>query len=85
MDSLKEWENGDALPDTGILLELSDLLNTTVDKLLNGGSLSIRERSLMRAEDVIEGFRCIECIGACLGEECMFYTALVNGINIKIS
>ena len=39
--AVSKWENGDSLPDTGVLLDLCDILNTTADKLLNGGKVSV--------------------------------------------
>ncbi len=83
--AVSKWENGDALPDTGLLLELCDALNTTVDKLLNGGSLAASERRLMRLEDVIAGFQCIEGVGRLFGEDCTFFTGMVEGINEKMN
>ena len=61
--AVSKWENGDSLPDTGVLLDLCDILNTTADKLLNGGSLVAKERRLMRLEDVVTGFQYLEDIG----------------------
>ena len=72
--SVSKWENGDTLPDTGILLALCDELDTTADRLLRGGSLVGFERRLMPMEDVIEGFRCMEEIGALFGEDSTFFT-----------
>ena len=46
--AVSKWENGDTLPDTGILLDLCDILHTTADKLLNGGSLAATERGVIR-------------------------------------
>lgn len=83
--AVSKWENGDTLPDTGILLELCDALNTTADKLLNGGSLAARERRLMRLEDVVTGFQYFESIGKLFGEDCTFYTGMVEGINEKMN
>ena len=83
--AVSKWENGDTLPDTGILLELCDLLNTTADKLLNGGTLAARERRLMRLEDVVTGFRYLESIGRLFGEDCTFFTGMVEGINEKMN
>ncbi|MBR3239528.1 MAG: helix-turn-helix transcriptional regulator [Oscillospiraceae bacterium] len=83
--AVSKWENGDTLPDTGILLELCDLLNTTADKLLNGGILAARERRLMRLEDVVTGFRYMESIGKLFGEDCCFFTGMVEGINQKMN
>ena len=83
--AVSKWENGDSLPDTGILLELCDVLNTTADKLLNGGSLAAFERRRMYLEDVVTGFQYIESIGALFGEDCTFFTGMVEGINEKMN
>ena len=76
--AVSKWENGDSLPDTGILLDLCDTLNTTADKLLNGGRL-------MRLEDVITGFQYMESIGRLFGEDCTFFTGMIEGINEKMN
>ncbi len=83
--AVSKWENGDTLPDTGILLALCDELGTTADKLLHGGSMTGFERRLMPLEDVLEGFRCIESIGALFGEDSTFFTGMVEGINQKMN
>ena len=83
--AISKWENGDTLPDTGVLLELCDVLNTTADKLLNGGSFAASERRLMRLDDVITGFDYIEKIGKLFGEDCSFYTGMIEGINEKMN
>ena len=77
--SVSKWENGDTLPDTGILLALCDELDTTADRLLRGGSLVGFERRLLPMEDVIEGFRCMEEIGALFGEDSTFSPAWWRG------
>ena len=83
--AVSKWENGDALPDAGLLLDLADALNTSTDKLLTGGTLVIRERRRMRVADVIEGFQHIEAVGRCFGEDSLFYTGMVEGINNKMN
>ena len=83
--AVSKWENGDTLPDTGILLALCDALNTTADKLLNGGSIVAKERRLMRLEDVVTGFQYLEDIGKLFGEDCSFYTGMIEGINEKMN
>ncbi len=83
--AVSKWENGDALPDTCILLKLCDVLNTTADKLLNGGSLAATERRLMRLEDVVTGFSYMESIGKLFGEDCSFFTGMIEGINEKMN
>ena len=83
--AVSKWENGDALPDTGLLLDLCDALGTIADKLLNGGTFAARERRLMRLEDVTEAFRCIEDVGRLLGENSTFFTGMIEGINEKMN
>ena len=82
--AVSKWENGDALPDVSLLLPLCDILNTTADKLLNGGSILMNNRKLMRVEDVIIGFEHIEDVGRCFGENCDFFTGMVEGIDRKM-
>ena len=83
--AVSKWERGDTLPDTGILLDLCDALNTTADKLLNGGSLAATERRLMRLDDVVTGFQYIESVGKLFGEDCSFFTGMIEGINEKMN
>lgn len=83
--AVSKWENGEALPDTGILLDLCDVLGTTADKLLNGGTLAAGERRLMKLEDVILGFEYMESIGKLFGENSTFFTGMVEGINEKMN
>ena len=35
--SVSKWERGETLPDTAILVDLADVLETTVDFILTGG------------------------------------------------
>jgi transcriptional regulator with XRE-family HTH domain len=83
--AVSKWENGDTLPDTGILLDLCDILDTTADKLLNGGTLATVDRRLMKLEDVKTGFQYIESIGRLFGEDCTFFTGMIEGINKKMN
>ncbi len=83
--AVSKWENGDTLPDTGILLDLCDILNTTADKLLNGGSLAAVDRRLMKLEDVKTGFQYIESIGKLFGEDCTVFEGMIEGINKKMN
>jgi TonB family protein len=83
--AVSKWENGDALPDAALLLNLADELNTTTDKILTGGTAVLGERRRMRVADVVEGFRHIEAIGRCFGEDSTFYTGMIEGINQKMN
>lgn len=83
--AISKWENGDALPDTGILLDLCDILGTTADRLLNGGAIVAGDRKLLPLQNVIDGFACIENIGKLFGEASTFYTGMIEGINKKMN
>ena len=83
--AVSKWENGDALPDTGLLLDLCEILGTTADKLLNGGTVVSLERRLMRLDDIKAGFACIENVGHYFGESSTFFTGMVEGINNKMN
>ena len=39
----------------------------------------------MRLEDVVAGFRNMESIGELFGEDCSFFTGMVEGINEKMN
>ncbi len=55
--AISKWELGETLPDTGILLELCKILNTSVDMLLHGGIYVLNNRKLMQIKDVENGFK----------------------------
>ena len=83
--AVSKWENGESVPDTGILLELCELLDTTVDRLLNGGTYTMKQRKMIHLEDVVEGFRCMEMIGKCFGVHSTFYEGMIEGINKRMN
>ena len=83
--AVSKWENGDALPDTALLPELCDALDTTADLLLRGGVTAAGDRRPMRGEDVVRGFQCMEEIGKLFCENSTFFTGMVEGINEKMN
>ncbi len=54
--AVSKWERGDNLPDSGILLYLAKLFNTTTDKILSGGSSVVQKSRRVSISDVKEGF-----------------------------
>ncbi len=83
--AVSKWERGDSLPDTSLLLPLCDLLNTTADRLLNGGTLMLSGRRCLHLEEVEKGFSYIEELGDLFGKDCTFYTGMIEGINEKMN
>ena len=83
--AVSKWETGESLPDTGLLLDLCEILGTSVDKLLCGGVIAAKGRRLLHVQDVVDGFEHLEAVGKCFGENCTFYTAMIDGINTKMN
>ena len=81
--AVSRWENGEALPDTMLLLDLSKLLHVSVDLILAAGNL---EGGLERTEkfnvlDVPKGFEAIESVKKYFGEKSLFYIGMIQGIS----
>lgn len=79
--AVSKWENGETLPDVGILLNLADVLDTTVDKILNGGRIVVRNTKQVNIPNILEGLRALENLGYYFGRESTFYRGAIEGIN----
>ena len=74
--TISKWETGNALPDTSILLSLSEILDVSVDKLLHGGV-----SKGIKVDAIVEGFNYLEDVKNCFGEHSTFYKGMIKGIN----
>ena len=83
--SVSKWEVGETLPDTNILLLLCNELDTTVDTLLNGGVIINKQRKIIKAESIVEGFKYLEKVKEAFGENSDFYQGIVDGISKKMN
>ena len=83
--AVSKWEKGETLPDVSTLLELCDVLGTTVDLLLNGGTIVCNKRSLITVSEIIEGFKAFGIVKKRLGDKSYFYLGMVEGINNKMN
>ena len=79
--AVSKWERGETLPDTGILVDLANILETTVDYILSGGESAAAFKGKVSVSDVISGIRCITDMGQLLGRENLIYRLAVEGIN----
>lgn len=52
--AVSKWENGKTMPDSAIMLELCDVLNITVNDLLNGEKLSVEAYNKKTEEKLVE-------------------------------
>lgn len=83
--AVSKWEQDESLPDSSILLKLSNLLDTSVDLLLNGGVVMREHQGFMSVEDVFKGFEALENVKKYFGEKSTFYIGMVEGINAKMN
>ena len=79
--SVSKWERGETLPDTAILVDLANVLETTIDFILNGMEKEMSYKGKITVADIMEGIRCIEKIGKFLGKQNLIYRCLIRGIN----
>lgn len=83
--AVSKWENGETLPDVSLLLDLADLLDTSVDKILSGGSLLNRKSKMIAIDDIKQGFNALEDMRVFFGEKSTFYQGAIEGINAKMN
>lgn len=79
--AVSKWERGETLPDTAILPDLANVLETTVDYILLGGEKTIEYKGKKKVSDIAEGLKCIKKIGDLLGKDSLIYRYAVKGIN----
>ena len=81
--AISRWENGEALPDTLILLELSKCLRISVDTILNAGYTDKKTtvKKKFNVLDVPKGFEAIESVKTYFGDKSLFYIGMMDGIS----
>lgn len=79
--AVSKWERGETLPDTAILPDLANVLETTVDFILTGGEKMVEYRGKINVCDMIDGLKCLENMGVLLGKENIIYLSAIKGIN----
>ena len=79
--AVSKWETGTTLPDTSILLSLSDVLEVTVDQILNAGEFRKRMNKRIDVEEVIGAIDSIKKIKDVLGARNGIYKTMMIGIN----
>ncbi|MBR4859082.1 MAG: helix-turn-helix transcriptional regulator [Clostridia bacterium] len=83
--AVSKWERGEALPDTGILIDLASVLGTSVDSILTGGEKAVSYKGKISVEDMREGIACLEKCGRLLGKDNLIYRSAVEGINERMN
>lgn len=83
--AVSKWERGEALPDTAILPDLANILETTIDYLLCGTEKTVEYKGKLQVADLKKGLLCLKSAGECLGKENLLYRAAIKGINTELN
>ncbi len=79
--SVSKWERGETLPDTAILVDLANILETTVDYILQGSEMAMTYKGKITVADMREGIQCLGNMGKFLGKDNLIYRHAIRGIN----
>ena len=74
--TVSKWERGESLPDTAILCDLANVLETTVDNLLMGGERLTGYTRRVTIAEVAEGIACFDSY---------FYIGSIEGCDRKMN
>ena len=83
--AVSKWERGETLPDTAILPDLANILETTIDNILTGGEKMMNYRGKITVSDMRRGIECLGEMGKLLGKDNIIYRYAINGINEKMN
>ena len=78
--AVSKWETGTTLPDTSLLLTLSDVLQVTVDQILNAGEFRQSMNKKIDIEEVKKGLKSILKLRKILGPNNGFYNSMINSV-----
>jgi transcriptional regulator with XRE-family HTH domain len=83
--AVSKWERGETLPDTALLTDLANVLETTVDHILAGGERITRFTRRITIKQMREGIECFERMGELLGKDNLFYVGAMEGVDTKMN
>ncbi len=83
--AVSKWERGETLPEVAILLDLANVLETSVDHILNGGNKVLNYKGRITVHEMREGILCLQRCGELLGKNNMIYQSAIEGINSKMN
>lgn len=81
--AVSKWERGETLPDTAILVDLADVLETSVDSLLRSAD-AVKYRGRITVSQMKEGILSLKKMGELLGEDHLLYRSALEGINSSL-
>lgn len=83
--AVSKWERGESLPDTAILVDLANALETSVDNILNGGERLMNYNKKIYVKDIKTGIANLANIGDLIGKDNIVYAGMIEGINNKMN
>lgn len=83
--AISKWERGESLPDTAILINLANALETSVDNILNDGEKLMDYNKKIYVKDIKTGIDNLANIGNLLGNDNTIYSGMIEGINNKMN
>lgn len=83
--AVSKWERGEALPDTALLPDLANILETSVDYILSGGEKQMEYKGKISVADMKKGLESLKNMGEYLGKENIIYRSAIKGINTEMN
>jgi transcriptional regulator with XRE-family HTH domain len=78
--AVSKWETGTTLPDTSLLMLLSDILEVTVDQILSAGEFRKKMNKKINIEEIEEALDSILKIKKVLGANNGIYNSMMSGL-----
>lgn len=78
--TISKWETGITLPDTSILMRLSDVLEVTVDQILSSGEFRRKMNKKINIEEIVQIIDTILNIKKVLGVNSGIYNSMMSGL-----
>jgi len=78
--AVSKWETGATLPDTGLLLSLSDIIEVTVDQILSAGEFRMKMNKKINVEEIKKSFEALLNLKNTLGPNNGFYKNIINSV-----
>lgn len=79
--AVSKWERAECLPDTALLVDLADILETSVDFILTAGEKSVGFSGRITVEDMRNGLLALEECGKLLDKDNLIYQSAIRGID----
>ena len=83
--AVSKWERGESLPEVSILIDLANILETSVDNILRGGEKMMNYKGKITVSDMREGIHSLKRCGELLGKDNLIYRSAIEGINTKMN